>query len=405
MKRTVKIGLIMQGGAGWIGGSEYIRNLILVCSHLPAAERANFDLCMISGQPLETGFARHGLDRVCELSTALPPATLPNRVRWLLDRRLLDRPNSRFTKFVAAERFDFLYPLTYDNRHTVQVSLPIRDALGSCRWAGWIPDFQHRFMPELFSGKEIANRDEGIGALASDAKTIVFSSESAAADFRTFYPQSAAKSEVLRFHTYPDASWFEGDPLTVQRQFHLPERFFIVSNQFWQHKNHAVLFQALALLRTRGIEPAVVCTGHPNDFRSKDYFNTLLRLLHELGVAPQVHLLGLIARREQVQLMRTALAVVQPSLFEGWSTVVEDARALGKPVIYSDLAVHREQDPPGSVSFQRDSPESLAARLAEWWQTRTTGFDVAAESAARSLAVDASLSYARRFLEIVRAAA
>ena len=405
MKRPVRIGLVNQGGAGWAGGAEYIRNLIAVCSHLPAAQRAEIELCLISGQSVDLGFERSGLDHLYELPAALPPATFANRVRWLLDRRLFGQPNSRFAKFVVGGRFDFLYPLTYDNQSTVQVSLPIRGAFGACRWAGWVPDFQHRFMPELFSRWEAIKRDAGIGALAGEAKTIVFSSASAAADFRTFYPQSAAQIEVLRFHTHPDPAWFDGDPLAVARQFHLPARFFIVSNQFWQHKNHAVLFRALALLRARGIEPAVVCTGHPGDFRSKDYFNSLLRMLHELGVAPQVRLLGLIARREQIQLMRAALAVVQPSLFEGWSTVVEDARALGKPVIYSDLAVHLEQNPPDSVAFQRDSAESLAARLGDWWQTRAPGPDAAAESAARARAAEASLGYARRFLEIVRTAA
>ncbi len=405
MKRPLRIGLIMQAGTGWAGGAEYIRNLVAVCSHLPEGERAEFELCLISGHPLDAGFSRRGLDKVHELSTALPSATFRSRVRWLLDRRIFGRPNSRFAAFVAKQQLDFLYPLTYDNRHNIQVSLPIGGALGACRWAGWIPDFQHRFMPELFSEREIASRDAGIGTLAGEAKTIVFSSASAAADFAAFYPQSRAKSEVLRFHTHPDEAWFAGDPLAVVRQFHLPERFFIVSNQFWQHKNHAVLFRALALLRERGVEPAVVCTGHPTDFRSKDYFNSLLRMLHELGIAPQVHLLGLIARREQIQLMRAALAVVQPSLFEGWSTVVEDARALGKPVIYSDLAVHLEQNPPDGVPFQRDSAESLAARLGDWWQTRTPGPDLAAESAARDRAVEASLGYARRFLEIARTAA
>ncbi len=404
MKPPLRIGLIMQGGTGWMGGAEYIRNLILVCSHLPAEERAKFELSLISGSPLDPGFSRHGLDHTYELSAALPPATFANRLRWLLDRRLLGQRNSRFVGF-AAGRFDFLYPLTYDNQHNIQVSLPIGAALGACRWAGWIPDFQHRFMPALFTAQELAKRDAGISALADDARTIVFSSESAAADFRTFHPHSAAKLEVLRFHTYPDGSWFEGDPIAVQRQFHLPGRFFLVSNQFWQHKNHAMLFQALALLRARGVEPTVVCTGHPADFRSKDYFNTLLRQLHELGVAAQVRLLGLIARHEQIQLMRSALAVVQPSLFEGWSTVVEDARALGKPVIYSDIAVHLEQNPPGGVSFQRDSPESLAERLAEWWQTLPAGPDLAAESAARARAVEAALTYARRFCEIASSAA
>jgi glycosyltransferase involved in cell wall biosynthesis len=122
-----------------------------------------------------------------------------------------------------------------------------------------------------------------------------------------------------------------------------------------------------------------------------------------LGVAPQVYLLGLIARHEQIQLMRSALAVVQPSLFEGWSTVVEDARALGKPVIYSDIAVHLEQNPPCSVSFQRDSPESLAARLEAWWRTDKRGPDPVAENLALPTAETAALGYARRFLQIVRA--
>ena len=398
----------MQGGAGWIGGSEYIRNLVLACGHLPAEERGEFELCVISGASLDPGLAAQFeplVARSFALSTEQPPTTIPNRVRWIIDRSLRGRPNSRFAEFIAAHGFDFLYPLTYDNQYNIGVALPIGNAFGACRWAGWIPDFQHRFMPELFSAKEIAKRDTGIATLASDARTIVFSSESAAADFRRFHPGAAAKAEVLHFHTFPTAAWFEGDPAAVQRQFHLPERFFLVSNQFWQHKNHALVFEALALLRARGICPEVVCTGHPHDFRNKDYFNEILRRMHELGVAPQVHLLGLIARTEQVQLMRRCLAVVQPSLFEGWSTVVEDGRALGKPILLSDLEVHREQNPPGVAFFERASAESLATWLAEWWAERRPGPDLEAEAAARTAAAEASRRYARRFLAIVRAAA
>jgi hypothetical protein len=41
--------------------------------------------------------------------------------------------------------------------------------------------------------------------------------------------------------------------------------------------------------------------------------------------------------------MQNALAIIQPSLFEGWSTVVEDAKALNQHVIASSLSVHKEQ--------------------------------------------------------------
>jgi len=41
--------------------------------------------------------------------------------------------------------------------------------------------------------------------------------------------------------------------------------------------------------------------------------------------------------------MKNALAVIQPSLFEGWSSVVEDAKAMNQNLIVSALKVHKEQ--------------------------------------------------------------
>jgi glycosyltransferase involved in cell wall biosynthesis len=403
----LRIAISMQGGTGWIGGTEYVKNLILACGRLPEEERADVELGLISSQPVEAGLSAQlapHLERQYVLARDLAKATLPRRVRWLVDRRVLGRPNSRFGQFLAAQRFDFIYPLTYDNQYNIDVSLPIGDAFGACRWAGWIPDFQHRFMPQLFNPKEIAKRDAGIGALVADAKTIVFSSESAAGDYRRFYPQAKADARVLRFYTLPNTAWFEGDPIAVQHHFNLPDRFFMVSNQFWQHKNHGLLFRALGILRERGIRPEVVCTGHPYDFRDKEYFNSLLRLIHEQGVAAQVHVLGLIARSEQMQLMRRALAVVQPSLFEGWSTVIEDARSLGKRIVMSDIDVHREQNPKGGAYYARESAEGLADVLAQWWEQLTPGPDLAGEERAVEEGTKAAMNYARQFLQIARTA-
>ena len=57
--------------------------------------------------------------------------------------------------------------------------------------------------------------------------------------------------------------------------------------------------------------------------------------IHHPGSGSQAHLF---------QIMRRSLAVLQPSLFEGWSTTLEEARSIGKRTIVSDIAVHREQD-------------------------------------------------------------
>jgi glycosyltransferase involved in cell wall biosynthesis len=387
------IGLIMQGGSGWMGGAEYIKNLALALRLQPGR---SFQLSLVHGQPLDSEFrtALGGcVDRFLDFS---------QRPRPSFFNRAFRQTERAFTRAVQAAGIDLLYPLTYDNRYNLGLDVPRAEAFGKTRWIGWIPDFQHRSLPELFKRGEIAKRDAGIAELATQARCLVFSSQAAAHDFRTFHPGSAARAEVLHFCTSPNPAWFEGDPLAIQRHYHLPDRFFLVSNQLWQHKNHLLVVEALGLLAERAIRPHFVWTGQLHDFRNQDYLGTLLRRMHELGVAGQVSLLGLIPRADQVQLMRRSLAVVQPSLCEGWSTVVEDARTLGKATLLSDLEVHREQNPPGARFFARQSAEALATALAESWQDGAPGPDSFRETEAREAAATAQMAFGQRFLEIAR---
>ena len=68
----------------------------------------------------------------------------------------------------------------------------------------------------------------------------------------------------------------------------------------------------------------------------------------------------MVPREDLYQLIRQSLAVLQPSLFEGWSTTVEEAKSIGKQIILSDLPVHREQVESGARFFDANDPNSLA---------------------------------------------
>jgi hypothetical protein len=57
--------------------------------------------------------------------------------------------------------------------------------------------------------------------------------------------------------------------------------------------------------------------------------------------------------------MKYSVAVINPSLFEGWSSTVEECKGVGKPMILSDLGVHKEQYPE-AIYFERSSSEMLA---------------------------------------------
>ena len=52
-------------------------------------------------------------------------------------------------------------------------------------------------------------------------------------------------------------------------------------------------------------------------------------MAESLDIKKYISILGFISRQDQLSLMRDAIAVIQPSLFEGWSTVVEDCKAIG----------------------------------------------------------------------------
>lgn len=401
MSNPKHIVLLMQGGRGWAGGTEYIRNLALSLASLPEQERSVFRLSLLGWQAPKQDFLGEEAENVSLLSIEKLQAGRGwgEKAFQVLSGRLPGMKNRWFFELLRKVGADFVYPFTYDNSYNINVHLPLGAGFDQLDWAGWIPDFQHCAMPELFGKAEIRKRNQNINLLCREAKKLVFSSEQARRDFE-HYVQNRGKANtyVLHFHTFPKAAWFENDPKEAIRRWHLPEKYLLVCNQFWKHKNHRLLFEALDILKSRGVEPRVVCTGRLEDFRDKDYADEILRFVHQRGLARQVWLLGMIPREEQVLLLRAAHAVVQPSGFEGWSTVVEDARMFGRPMVLSDIAVHKEQNPPESLFFETGSADSLASKIEEMWKSSTQ--DAGDTAQLRERALDAAREYAREFLRI-----
>jgi glycosyltransferase involved in cell wall biosynthesis len=293
---------------------------------------------------------------------------------------------------------DFLFPFTYWNRE-IGMDFPIQRVLGQTRWAGWIPDFQHRYLQQYFQKRDLLAREAGIQRLLDEATIMVMSSASAARDLLAFHPEYRGKVELLRFATAPRPEWYEG---TAESEG-FPQRYFAVCNQFWAHKNHLTVFRALALLAERGVRPIVLCTGALDDSRDASYPDRLRQVLGSSGIGEQVRLLGLISRRKQIEVMRRSVAVVQPSLFEGWSTVVEDARVLGRRLLLSDIPVHREQNPAGAEYFEPENVEALAALMERAWRDWPSGPDPETEDSARRIGEQRLREVGYRLLQIAGA--
>jgi glycosyltransferase involved in cell wall biosynthesis len=278
-------------------------------------------------------------------------------------------------------------PFSLARKHAIDVLLPLLDVPPwkvTAKVIGWIPDFQHVHLPEFFGPAEVEKRNTTIRHLITNATFIIISSEAARNDLQAFAPAAAPKARVSPFPSLLAFAELTKHPETTRSSLNLPEKFALVANQFWAHKNHQLVVAALARLRSEGISVPVVMTGLPVDHRDRDNRNlsTLLQSIARAGLNSEITILGQVPYSELIDLMRTAAVIIQPSRFEGWSTVVQDAKALGRPVLCSDIEVHREQAPDALGFFNSDDAEALAALLTRHWSTLVAGPDERREGTA-----------------------
>ncbi|MEZ2129478.1 MULTISPECIES: glycosyltransferase [unclassified Sinorhizobium] len=351
----LNIGIELIDDPNWMGGILYLRNLAVTLTRLTGSERPQVHL-LGAAQAIERLLGESDNRRLFEKRRSGLAGRLMRRLRLKRDEE---------------SRIDVIYPGFGAKAEGATI-------------VSWIPDFQHRHLPHLFSAEELAARDRSIEAIATKPGIVVVSSDVAAEDFSRFFPGHRATVKVWHFRSLIDTTQ-PASRATIDKHG-LPSKYLYLPNQFWTHKNHITALKALARLRDEhGMTIPLVCTGAQSDRRNESHFASLTKFIADAGLANQVYLLGLIDRKEQVDIFRHAAAIVQPSLFEGWSTVVEDARAIGRPIFLSDIPVHREQNPgAGTTYFTPLSDGELARQLAEAWPSLTAGPDPEAESRAQS---------------------
>jgi glycosyltransferase involved in cell wall biosynthesis len=223
----------------------------------------------------------------------------------------------------------------------------------------WYADLQHKHYPAFFSKWKLMERDARIQLILRNCKNLVLSSQAVLEDFHYFFNLKGIQTHIFHFASVVDNFDFSGWE-KLQSDKGLPSDYFIVSNQFHKHKNHQIILEALAILKQRGVEPTVAFTGRMPRAEHSPYIKNLHHLIEKHQLSNQVVFLGVMSRHEQLTLMRYAKAVIQPSLFEGWSTVIEDAISLQTPVIASNLKVNQEQLGNWAPYFDPAKPETLA---------------------------------------------
>lgn len=356
MAERKRIGLIFIPDKAWMGGIYYILNLINALNTLDDEEKPEITLLCRSDEDYK--YAEESthypyLDFVPVFQFAAPLSwRVINKLSRILSGTNIVAP------YDIREKFDIIYPV--NSKFQVKSKSQI---------VYWIPDFQQLHLPQLFSKKELKKRDRENRQIISTGSPIILSSLDALKDLNHFYPESKSRSTHVFHFATSIPSYDETLKDTILNKFDISGRFFFCANQIWQHKNHLTLLKAVNELKKSGKNIQVICSGNKADYRNEEFTNSLFQYISDNNLEDNIKFLGLIERPELICLMKESMALVQPSLFEGWNTGIEEAKALNKFIIASDLPVHREQVNRNVTFFNPHDPMDLAEKLWEEWST------------------------------------
>lgn len=393
MTAPLLVGFQLFGGRQWAGGINYLAGLLEALGRLPDQPVApvlfvepNADeeavarvVPHLARPPVRLGSRRFvRLQRGARLASALALGRDPIAARALRD---------------SGVKVLFHHMVWYGPR----VGVPT---------IAWLPDFQHRRLPEMFGWAARTRREFGYRLLTRHADAIVVSSTDALRDCEQFFPASRGRVAVLRFGVRVPEGVAEEPPDATRARYELPERYLFFPGQMWRHKNHLGLVAAVRELRARGREIVVACSGSLEDYRDSGHPRSVIDAIAHDGLRECVRILGHIPYRDMVQLMRGSVAMVNPSFAEGWSTTVEEAKALAVPLVLSNLPVHREQAGDGARFFDPASAKAMADALWDSWTVGVPGgATAAAERSAAGAAEGRWLQFARDFSALARSVA
>jgi glycosyltransferase involved in cell wall biosynthesis len=388
----VKIGFWFDAPVEYSGGLNYIKNLLYALSLVNDGSVSAY-VFFSAGIPesVEAEFVPYATVVRTEI---LQRRTLP----WFIHRVLYRSIgwNLLATAQLKSYGIDVLSHVWFEYRGRVPF-----------RIIGWLLDFQYLHLPELFPTIDMTEETRTNQKIIKQSDVVIVSSNDALQDFKRIAPPGyESRAQVMQFVSQPRT--VRGDRSAtreeLERTYAFHGHFFFLPNQFWTHKNHMVVWEAVKLLKNRGIDILVLCTGNTRDYRVRDttYFDGLLAYLEVNGLQDNVRVLGMIDYEDVLAMMKASVAVINPSRFEGWSSTVEEAKSIGKRVILSRIGVHVEQDPPGGRFFDPDDARGLSDILADTWAARDDASSARIAETARAALHERTLAYGTAYLDLVR---
>jgi glycosyltransferase involved in cell wall biosynthesis len=217
-------------------------------------------------------------------------------------------------------------------------------------------DLQVQTYPGFFSASEREQRLNQFRRMAEQASRIA-----AVSDFsREVAIRQGVEADRIRTIPHRLANHREAEAVPHPPCGVVSNNFVLYPANLWPHKNHEMLLTALAMARQQGLaeDLQLVCTGD-----GQGRLDQLRAMADGLNLGKTVVLPGFLSDDDLEGLYQHAMAVVFPSLYEGFGMPVIEAMARGIPVACSGTTALQEVAGAAALHFHPGNPQEIATAL------------------------------------------
>lgn len=224
---------------------------------------------------------------------------------------------------------------------------------------GWIPDLQNKVLKIFFDEFSLKKRESYINEEINKSNFIFVSSIQVKKEFKRYYN---LKKTILPLRIPSSYSSISKKKL---------KNFILFPSQFWKHKNHQYIINVSKILKQKKIKVKFIFCGKIDDYRNKNNFQIINNEIKKNKLEDYIQNLGEVSYKKLIKMQSECMAFVNPSFYEGWSTINEEARSLNKYIFLSNIPGHVEQKNYGSIFFDINDPKSLVIQIKKFLKKKT----------------------------------
>ncbi|MCX6168363.1 MAG: glycosyltransferase [Ignavibacteriales bacterium] len=225
------------------------------------------------------------------------------------------------------------------NKEIIRCSIPYAAAFQS---------LGHRLNPELpeTTGDGLWKSREDVSSIVCKNADLIFIDSEIGSDYLKFYYEPKGEIIVIP-HDVPDelnVAVDEKKQKKILKKFNVTKPFLFYPAQFWPHKNHIRIFEAIKYLQRKGIDIQLVFTASSQSIRKKyDIEYRLKRIARDSSMEDNIIITGYLNAEEIFTFYKNALAMIMPQLIPEPCIPFIECMGLGCPIIGSDIPGIKEQ--------------------------------------------------------------